>query len=466
MQAMKQAPGTAAPKPDKLPFTDVGNAQRLIRQHGQNLRYCKEWGKWLVWDEIRWVVDSSFEVERLAKGTIRDLYHMVATIKDNNKRQELLRHVISSESAPRIKSMIEMAKSEPGVSVMPDQLDADHYVLNVLNGTLDLRTGELFPHRRERLITKLAPVEYDPQAACPTWRDFLQRISAENDELIGFLQKAVGYSLTGSIEEQCFFIPYGSGQNGKSTFVTTVGTILGDYARHTPSETLLINHSESVRNDVARLQGARFVSAVEAEGGRKLAEALVKQLTGGDKVTARYLYQEHFEFKPTFKIWLAVNHKPIIQGMDHGIWRRIHLIPFIVTIPKEDQDKRLGEKLQAELSGILRWAVEGCLIWQQKGLEPPMAVKQATEDYHAEMDVITEFLQERCVKGPHKRVSKADLHADYAGWCALKAVPALTQKAFGSALIERGVLEGRSSGVRFWLGITLREDTEGQVGDT
>jgi putative DNA primase/helicase len=212
---------------------------------------------------------------------------------------------------------------------------------------------------REKLISKLAPVVFDPQAACPTWEALLHRILAEDAELIWFFQKAVGYSLTGSIEEQCYFILYGGGSNGKSTAVNTISALLGVYARHTPTGTLLVKNSDAVRNDVARLQGARFVSAVEAEGGRKLAEALVKQLTGGDKVTARYLNHEHFEFEPAFKVWLAVNHKSIIRGTDHGTWRHIRLIPFKVTIPNGEQDKSLMGKLQAELRGILRWAVEG-----------------------------------------------------------------------------------------------------------
>jgi len=299
-------------------------------------------------------------------------------------------------------------------------------------------------------------VDYDPQAVCPTWETFLHRILAEDEGLIRYVQKAVGYSLTGSTQEQCLFILHGTGANGKSTFLNTMSTILGEYARHTPTETLLINRSEGVRNDLARLQGARFVTTIEAEGGRRLAEAQVKQLTGGDGVTARYLYREHFEFVPAFKLWLAVNHKPMIQGTDPAIWRRIHLIPFTVTIPTAERDKQLTEKLQAELPGILRWTLEGCQAWQQEALEPPEAVRRATGDYRAEMDVIAKFIGECCVTGAEKRVSKGELDTEYVGWCAQRGEAPVGQKAFTTALQEQGFSDGRSNSERFWKELALK----------
>jgi putative DNA primase/helicase len=352
--------------------------------------------------------------------------------------------------------MIELAKSEPGIPVRPRELDADPWVLNLSNGTLDLQTGQLREHRREDLLTKLAPVAYDPAAQCPRWEAFLDRIFAEDVELIRFVQKAVGYSLTGSTQEQCFFILYGAGANGKTTLMQTVSALLRDYARQTPTETLLIQRGDGVRNDLARLQGARFVYASEAEGGRKLAEALIKQLTGGDTLTARYLYKEHFEFQPTFKIWLAVNHKPDVQGTDHAIWRRMRLLPFIVTIPAAEQDKQLAEKLQGELPGILRWAVEGCLLWQQEGLEPPAVVKRATGDYRSEMDVITAFLNECCTLEAEHQVGVNVLYARYVGWCTQMGEQAVTKKVFGATLLERRFTQGRSASERYWQGIALR----------
>jgi putative DNA primase/helicase len=251
---------------------------------------------------------------------------------------------------------------------------------------------------------------------------------------------------------------YGAGANGKSTLIQSISALLGEYAQQTPTETLLLQRGDGPRNDLARLQGARFVSAVEVEGGRRLAEALVKQLTGGDTITARFLYGEHFEFQPMFKLWLAVNHKPVVQGTDYAIWRRICLLPFTVTIPEAERDKRLTEKLQAELPGILRWAVEGCLAWQQEGLEPPAVVKRATGDYRAEMDVIAAFIQNCCVVGDKQEISSSALYEEYRGWCAQMGESPVTQKALAIALQERGCTPGRKSGGRLWRGIALKED--------
>ena len=273
----------------------------------------------------------------------------------------------------------------------PDALDTDPWLLNVENGTLDLRTGQLHRHRPDDLITKVAPVHYDPEAVCPTWDMFLKRIMAGDEALVHYLQKIFGYSLTGVAREQCIFLAYGGGANGKSTAITAVTSVIGAYAQHTPTETLLVKRNDGIPNDVARLHGARLVTAAEAECHRRLAEALVKQLTGGDKIAARFLHGEWFEFTPGFKVVLAVNHKPAIQGTDHAIWRRIRLIPFTVTIPAKEQNKTLSEKLHAGNAGILRWAVDGCLAWQQDGLDPPSAVSEATAAYRDEMDTVGAF---------------------------------------------------------------------------
>jgi putative DNA primase/helicase len=294
---------------------------------------------------------------------------------------------------------------------------------------------------------------------------YWDRLLAEDAELVRFVQKAVGYSLTGSTEEQCLFMLYGTGANGKSTLLQTVSGLLGDYARQTRTETLLVQRGDGVRNDLARLQGARFVSAVEVEGGRRLAEALVKQLTGGDRIAARFLYGEHFEFRPAFKLWLAVNHRPSVQGTDHAIWRRIRLLPFTVTIPEAEQDKRLMEKLQAELPGILRWAVEGCLVWQQEGLKPPKAVQQAIGEYRAEMDVLAAFIEQCCTLGPQQKVGTSTLYAEYGAWCTEMGETAMTQKALAGTLKERGCTSGRTKAERFWSGIALREDEGESSGD-
>jgi putative DNA primase/helicase len=356
--------------------------------------------------------------------------------------------------------MVRLAQSEPGVPVRLEELDTDPWRLNVPNGTLDLRTGALHPARPADLLTKLAGVAYDPTAPCPQWERFLGTVLNQDADLIRFLQKALGYTLTGDTREQCLFLLYGTGANGKSTLLTTVRKVCGDYARQTPTETLLLKRGDAIGNDVARLCGARFVVAVEAEGGRRLAEVLVKQLTGGDTVAVRYLYQEAFEYAPTFKLFLAVNHKPVVQGTDNAIWRRMRLIPFAVTIPIEAQDRELGDKLQTELPGILRWMVEGCLAWQREGLGIPQAVQSATEGYRGEQDVLAQFLTERCSLGQGEQVKSSDLYAEYAGWCAQAGESRLSPRELASRLQEGGYTKHRYKDGNMWRGLTLKKDEE------
>ena len=289
-------------------LTDLGNAERLVDRHGADLRFCHAWGKWLVWDKQRWNPDTTDEIKRRAKDTVRGLYAEAATIEEEEIRKALIKHALKSESEHRINAMVALAESEPGVSVTPDQLDSDPWFLNVGNGTLDLKTGELRLHQRENLITKLAPVEYDPDAKCPLWKAFLDRIMAGNADLKKFLQKAAGYVLTGDTREQCLFIFYGVGANGKSTLLIVLQAAMGDYATTTPTESLMLKQGGSVPNDIARLVSTRLVCAVEAEEGKRLAEVLIKQMTGQDRLTARHLYREFFEFTPQFKIVLAANH--------------------------------------------------------------------------------------------------------------------------------------------------------------
>ena len=333
-------------------------------------------------------------------------------------------------------------------------------MLNVTNGTLNLKNGELRSHIREDLITKLVPIDYSPEATCPRWLQFLEQITDGDDDLTRFLQKSVGYSLTASIREQCFFILHGTGANGKSTFVNVVSALLGDYAIHTRSETLLIGRGDQIANDIARLDGARFVAAGEIELGRRLAEGLVKQMTGGDKLTGRFLYHEFFDFEPRFKLWLAVNHTPRVSGTDDAVWRRIRLVPFSVTIPEGRQDRDLEEKLKQELPGILAWAVEGCELWQTEGLKSPKAVAAATQAYRDDSDVIAAFIHEKCQTGRTCEISKADLYNAFVKWCLESGDDATSKREFGRCIAERGYKDDRKgdSRTRTWVGIKLKGD--------
>jgi putative DNA primase/helicase len=430
---------------------------RLVHRHGPDLLYCHPWKKWLIWDGRRWRVDDTAEVVRRAKETIRSIYAEAKEADDEKKRQDLEKHARTSESEPRIRRMIKLAESEPGIPVLPNELDADRWLLNCWNGTLDLRTGELREHRRGDRITKLVPVEYDPEATAPTWDAFLQRIMDVNRDLIAFVQRVIGYSLTGDVSERVVFFLHGDGDNGKSTVLETLRSLLGDYAQKTPTETLLARRGGSIPNDVARLRGARFVSASESEEGKRLNEPLIKEMTGGDTLCARFLHAEFFEFKPQCKIWLATNHKPVVHGTDKAIWNRIKLIPFEVTIPEAEQDKHFEEKLKPELAGILAWAVRGCLEWQENGLGVPGEVKRATESYREEMDTLGNFIKERCVKGPTAVVGSKEFNESYCKWCEENGERALSQRQVGTQLGKRGFTKDRNSktGRIEWYGLGL-----------
>ena len=443
-------------------LTDLGNARRLVHRHGRNLRYCWLWRKWLVWDGKRWVKDDTGEVYRLAKETVSSIYQEAAAAPNDETRKELGKHATRSEAGARIKEMVDLARSD--VPVMPDELDASPDLLNTESGTIDLRTGELREHRREDLITKIAPTTYRPDAAAPTWEAFLERV-LPGEDLRAFVQRAVGYSATGDTSEQCMFINHGGGANGKSTFQEAIAAALGDYAMRAPTEMLLAKRSDGVPNDVARLKGARFVSASETEEGRRLAESRIKDLTGQDTITARFMKAEWFDFAPTHKLWLSTNHKPEIRGTDAAIWRRIRLVPWTVTIPPTEQDKKLPITLRHELAGILVWIVRGCLEWRREGLQAPDEVRKATGEYRVEMDLLAGFLAECCELGANHWEYAKDLYDSYKRWCDENGERSEPQRKFGGRLGERGFQRDRggSRGAGIWRGVRLTEEQKARA---
>jgi putative DNA primase/helicase len=356
-----------------------------------------------------------------------------------------------------------MAKSAMAISI--DELDTDPWLFNVINGTIDLRTGQIREHRREDFITKLAPVRFCPDEDCPLWRTFLDRIFAGNGELIGYMQRLVGYCLTGVTEEHILPFLYGTGANGKSPSVETILKLFGpDYAMKAAPDLLLAKRGESHPTDRADLFGKRFVACVETEEGRRMAEALTKELTGGDRIRARRMREDFWEFVPTHHIWLAGNHKPIIFGTDHGIWRRIKLIPFEVVIPDAEQDKKLPAKLAGELSGILNWAIAGCLEWQQGGMKEPNIVQARTCEYSGEMDDVGKFIDEHCETGPGFMAAATELYRAFQ-----EAMPdsGINQHSFGARLRQKGFLNrdpvtGKdyrtNKGKHGWKGLRLRSE--------
>jgi putative DNA primase/helicase len=446
------------------PLSDQYNAEALVRAHGADLRYCHPLETWLVWSTTHWQHDRTGEVMRRAKQTVMSFANALPQLS-GDELKAMLGHFKSSLSASRLEGLVKLARSEPGIPVLPEDLDRDPWVLNVTNGTLDLRTGELRqPHRREDLLTRCLPMAYDPRASCARWCQFLHDIMAGNTAMIDYLQRAVGYSLTGSVQEQCFFFCYGSGQNGKSTFLNVLLTLFAAYGMQAMPELLMVRQHEAHPTERADLYQKRLVVAVEVTEGGRLNEALVKLLTGGERIRARHMRQDFFEFEPTHKSWLAGNHRPVIRGTDDAIWRRPRLIPFTVKIAEAQKDTTLLDKLKQELPGILRWAVEGALAWQEHGLQDPPEVLAAGEAYRAEMDTLGQFLAECCTVQPARPEVRTQSRVLYEAFCAY-AGDGLTQTMFSLRLKDRGFTTKGSHGRAYWQGIGLMTSRDDERRD-
>jgi P4 family phage/plasmid primase-like protien len=444
--------------------TDSGNGERLVARHGRDMRYCGPWKCWLYWDGARWTRDDIFRVRSWTKQVARNILAEALPIQDRELRDSVIAWSQRSESTAARTAMLTAAESEVGIPVLPNDMDTHLFLLNVLNGTIDLHTGLMKRHERNDVLTKLAPVRYDPTATCPTFMAFLERVLPDPEVRL-FVQRAVGYCLTGDVSEQCLFFLHGGGANGKSTLLTVLQALMGDYARQAAPELLVNRNGERHPTELADLFGARAVMSIEVDEGKRLAESLVKQMTGGDKMKGRFMRADFFEWLPTHKLFLAANHKPSIRGTDYAIWRRIHLVPFTVTIPKAERDGKLPAKLAAELPGILNWAIAGCLDWQKNGLGVPQAVEDATNEYRADQDVFGDFLTERCIKDPQAREAAGNLWAAWKSWCEASGEKEGTQKSFGLKLGERGFIQARTKSGRFWQGIRLRGPDETAPGD-
>ncbi len=437
---------------EDFPLTDTGLAERFALQHGDDVRYCFAWAKWLCWDGIRWKIDDDGAVDQFGKQTVRSILREAADESDDGRRKALTAFAKSSESGAKRTAMLMLAKSEPPIPIAPDVLDRDVWILNCPNGRLDLRTGQLHAHRREDFITKLCPVAYQDDALCPTWLATLDKCFARTYDLIDFVQRFAGYSLTGNVGEQILSIWHGIGANGKSTILNALMEMLGpDYAMKATADLLLMKHDAAHPTALTDLHGKRLVACIETDDGRRLAEALVKELTGGDPIRARRMREDFWQFMPTHKVVLACNHKPTVRGTDHAIWRRLKLVPFSVVIPAEERDKHLPAKLREELPGILAWAVRGCLDWQRYGLGEPKAVADATSAYQDAEDTLLNFIGECCVVGDF-RVRASDLLTAYQQWAGDKH---MTQRRLGRALTERGVERFHSGGI-WYRGIGLQ----------
>lgn len=456
--------------PHTFPLTDLGNAERLVAMHGADIRYVHGMG-WLAWDGRRWRTDRTGELLRRAKLTARALYHDAGNCEDDDERRRILGWARNSESAARLHAAVSLAESEKPVVALPDQLDADPWALNVLNGTINLRTGDLTPHQPDDLITKLAPVAFHADARSDRWESFLARVTDGDDALASFLQRIAGYTIAGVTDEEILAFPHGPGATGKSTAVEAIKSVLGDYGCTADFETFLARRGDAgVRNDIARLAGARMVISVEVDDGKRLAEGLIKALTGGDTVTARYLYAEAFEFTPRFTLWLVANARPRVNAQDDALWRRILQIPFTVVIPPDERDPELKRALRTEpgeQTAILAWLVQGCLDWQRRGLDVPDRVRDYTDEYRAENDPLAEWIADDCQLDPNAWTPAKDLRTAYEHWCEESSTnPLDAGPRWHTALKAHGLKPKRTAKIRGWQGITLTPNDAMTPNDT
>jgi putative DNA primase/helicase len=435
----------------KFRLTELGNAERIAYEYGHVIKYVSDMG-WLIWDGKRWKLDTKKEIERITAKVLRSLYKSEDETETKWARMCERRNI-------RMNSIKDLMPLVPGER---DDFDRHKYLFNVENGIVDLKTGKLLPHDREKKLTKITNVEFDENAKSPTWLVFLEQIFKGDKELVDYMQRLVGYSLTGDISEQSMYFLVGGGSNGKSTFVNTIKKVMGDYGLQTKSDTFIKKKDTGANNDIARLVNSRFVSAVESEEGEKLQESLVKTITGGEPILARFLRQEYFEFLPEFKVFFTTNHKPIIGGVDDGIWRRVKIIPFTLSLKPHERDKKLEEKLSLEMPGILNWAIEGCLKWQQDGLHEPKVVVDATGNYKEEMDILAPFLNEICYidepKNEAVKIEAKELYNVYDNWCFKSGERTLGNRSFYRMLETKGF--GKLKGAQnktYLTGITLKE---------
>jgi putative DNA primase/helicase len=459
---------------DGFHLTDTGNAERLVRRHGHEIRYCAPRKRWLVWDGKRWAWDQLGMVDQLAKATVRAIYGEASRARSDEARAAVAKHAVRSEERGRRMAMVALAQSEQGVPVLPEALDADPWLLNVANGTLDLRTAELRPHNPADLITKVASADYVPGARHELWDRYLADATGGDTELATYLQHAVGYALQGQVTEKAFWFLYGPPDGMKSTFIAAVSKMLGDYAVSAAFTTWLVQTSSGGnRGDIVALMGARLVTSVEVRKGVKFDEEIMKKVTGGDALVAAAKYESEVTFSPSFALWLAANEAPRIHDDDTAFWSRVQRIPFTNPLPKEQQVKDMRERLCAPdvQRAVLAWAVEGCLAWQRVGLAKSSAVEASTAGYREEMDRVAGFFAERCKFGPAASVKLSEFREAYTKWCEENGVKApLTVKEMAQRLHDRGCKQGKDTtgNVRVWKGVRVLaawEDPEpGHVG--
>lgn len=437
------------------PFSDEHLTLYFSRIHRDDLRYTAAWGRWSVWDGQRWKEDKTRAVFDKARALCREAAAELQERRAKKEAKGIDRSPSQITNAGTIAAIERLARSARCHAMEIEQWDCDLWALNTPGGTVNLNNGVLRAHAYADHITKITAAT--PGGACPMWLQFLNRITDGDADYQRFLQRMAGYALTGATREHALFFLYGTGANGKSVFLNTNCGVMGDYAKTAPVETFLASTTERHPTDLAALRGARLVSAFETEEGRYWAEAKIKHLTGGDRIPARFMRQDFFEYTPQFKLLIAGNNKPSLRSVDEAIRRRLHLIPFTVTIPEEERDKELFEKLRTEWGGILAWMIEGCLDWQSQGLNPPPIVLEATADYLSDQDAIGLWIDERCEVGPDHRGTVADLFENWKEWCCTNDEDPGSKKLFSQRLEKQGFWKKAWAEARGFVGIGLKD---------
>lgn len=443
-------------------WSDVGNAERLISLHGKDIKFNVNSGKWYVWNGVNWELDNSFKVENLYRTVLRRFQNAIPNINISDdeiatkKQQEKAKSfVLRNETDGKIKSVLNQAKTFKGINFM--ESDKDDYLFNTPNGTINLRDLSQKKHDRKDLITQCSNYSFNRENdKCPNWIAFLNRIFCGDQELINYVQKAVGYSLTGDMSEQCLFMLWGGGANGKSTFVKALEDIMGSYAATIKGETLMEkNGQDGARGDLARLTNKRVVIASELQEGQVFNEPLLKVLSAGETLPVRFMYQEEFMLKPKFKLWIMTNKKPKVKGNDHGIWRRWRMIPFKYKFTEKEKDPNFyEEKLKPELEGILLWAITGYQMWKGQGFEAPKEVMEAVEDYKMDMDQVARFIEDCCKVGEGYECTGSAMYDEYINWCIAEGENyKMTNHKLARDLKEKGFVNKRDMNGKKWIGI-------------
>jgi putative DNA primase/helicase len=452
---------TVSSSTDYFPHSDLGNAERFVDKYSQIFRYDHQRRAWLAWQGHWWSTVEESVVFRAAVRVVRE-------VKEKSGPDTALhKWMLDTESGNHLREMINRARNMRPVSIEEGQWDQDAYLFGVANGVIDLRTGTFRIGQRDDYITQHSPVLFDSDAYCPAFDKSFAEIFLGRADLCRYVLKALGYSMTGDARERCLFIMHGSGNNGKSLLSSVIGYVMGDYGKSTPSETLSATREEGPRNDIARLADARFVTASESALKRGVAEEMLKRITGKDVIVARFLHREFFEFIPRFKFWLSCNHKPPIQGVDAAIWSRIPLIPFDAVFRDKAEDQDLDTKLIAEAPGILNRLIEGCLQWQQEGLQQPECIRLASADYRSESNPIAPFLDACCGVDQTQKaeepadgwaMTKDELFIVYVAYCHQMHIKPDAKNVFGANIKAAGFAEGRRDNVRWWKGIRISRD--------